>query len=789
MVKIPDSLLGLTAYNQFILWTTISKGEKKIKIPIDYRTGSMGDAHDSNLWGSAQTMLDSASALGDGYGVGFVFTKNDPFFFLDLDSCLNPDGASWSEIAMRVMGQLPGAAVEVSQSGRGLHIFGSYSQLPDHSCKNIQLDLELYTSGRFVALTGLNTIGSVSTDCTSQLNSVIDCYFKPKENAQLTEWTTEPCEGWYGIDDDDKLLKLMLRTKSAGATFSNRASFSDLWKKNEDALAKAFPDSDRTFDESSADAALAQHLAFWTGKNCERIRSFMLRSGLNREKWGREDYLPRTIKRAVAMQKTVAGEGKKPLETPHGRLGCDPNPKVLSGYQYLGASQQIEHFKGCTYVQDIHKVFTPSGALLKPDQFNAMFGGYVFALDDMGDKVTRKAWEAFTESQMVRWPKAECITFRPELEPGSLIEREGRVLVNTYVEVKTKRIKGDATPFLNHLEKVLPNKKDQTILLSYMSACVQHKGVKFQWTPLLQGVEGNGKTLFTFCVAEALGKRYTHLPKAKNIDADFNSWLMGRLFIGVEDVYVADLKKEVIETLKPMITGSDQEIQQKGVDQITVNICCNFMLNSNHKDAIRKTRNDRRFCVFYTAQQNAADLERDGMHGDYFPKLYHWLKHENGYAIVNELFHTYDIPVEYNPAKACHRAPETSSTNEAINASLGGVEQEIMEAIDEDRTGFARGWVSSMALDRLLQTMRATRMIPPNKRRDLLISLGYDWHPSLKNGRVNNAIAIDGGKPRLFIKDGHIHKNLKTVSEVVKAYEDAQGGVVTDNKTARAFNN
>lgn len=310
-----------------------------------------------------------------------------------------------------------------------------------------------------------------------------------------------------------------------------------------------------------------------------------------------------------------------------------------------------------------------------------------------------------------------------------------------------------------------------------MAACVQHKGVKFQWAPLLQGCEGNGKTLFTRCVAFAIGKRYTHYPKAADIDNKFNGWLLNKLFIGVEDIYVPDHRREVIETLKPMITGGDGlEIQLKGVDQITADVCANFMLNSNHKDAIRKTRTDRRFAVFYTAQQNEQDLARDGMTGDYFPNLYSWLRDQGGYAMVAEYLATYAIPDELNPATRCHRAPETTSTSEAIHASMGGVEQEILEAIEEGRVGFAGGWVSSVAVERLLQQIHATRAIPHNKRRELLQSLGYDWHPALTNGRVNNPIPIDDNKkPRLFIRSGHISANLTSPAEVARVYQEAQG--------------
>ena len=240
--------------------------------------------------------------------------------------------------------------------------------------------------------------------------------------------------------------------------------------------------------------------------------------------------------------------------------------------------------------------------------------------------------------------------------------------MNTYVPVSVPRKEGDVTPFLTHLSRVLPDPRDQVILLSYMAACVQHKGVKFQWAPLLQGVEGNGKTLFTRCVAEAIGRRYTHWPRASQLSKNFNAWMVNRLFYAVEDIYVPDARREVIEELKPMITGENLEIEAKGVDQTSGDICGNFMFNSNHRDAIKKTGNDRRFCVLFAAQQEASHLQRDGLGGSYFPDLYRWLR-ADGYAIISEFLHTYAIPQELNPAGECQRAPITSSTATAIQAS------------------------------------------------------------------------------------------------------------------------
>lgn len=783
MKQFPQALAAMRAFRQFVLWKAVASTRrpgKFDKFPCDI-TGKIVDAHDPSNWVDADTAVTIAQSLD--LGVGFVFTEADPFFFVDIDGAY--DGTQWSPLATQLCSQFNGAAVEVSQSGTGLHIIGTYTGAePEHGCKNIPLHLELYTSGRFVALTGSGITGDAASDHTVSLSSVIPSYFPASVASERNahEWTTTNVEGSYPPKTDEKLIERALASTAAPTAqqmfggVSARASFKDLWTRNVEVLATSYHDDVREFDESSADAALAQHLAFWTGNNCERIERLMRMSALVRRKWDyHKSYMERTITGACARQTTWYSVGA-PVDIKDTSKIIEP--VYRDGYQMLSADEQIKLFKGCVYIAETNRIFTPNGSMLKSDQFNAMYGGYSFVVDQEGEKTTKKAWEAFTESQVLHNPKVDSMTFRPDLKPCSIVESDGWRYVNTYVPIDVPMVEGDVTPFMTHLRKVLPDERDQTILLSYMASCIQYKGYKIQWAPLLQGVVGNGKTLFTRCVAYAIGDRYTHMPPALEISEKFNAWLFNTLFIGVEDIYVPSNKMEMIETLKPMITNKRLARRAMNTDQAMHNICCNFMFNSNHKDGIKDATKDRRYCVFYSAQQEKCDLIRDGMTGSYFSNLYDWLDNDAGYAKVASFLTNYAIPVEFNPTMSCQTAPTTSSTAEAAALGMGSVEQEIIEAIDEGRTGFAGGWVSSFKLDALIDGLRKSGMVPRSKRRELMRSLGYDYHPGLKDGRVNNVIAIESGKPRLYIRAGHIHANLTNGAEIAKQYAAAQGDLL-----------
>lgn len=800
MLQLPDALAPFAAYRQFIVYVLewMPEKGKYNKLPIDYRTGrtppkGTGGAHWPEIWTDAQTAIDTVARLGQGYGVGYVFTSADPFWFLDIDNCALPDGSGWSPLALQLISAFPGAAVEVSASGKGLHIFGAGTS-PTHGCRNGQLGLEFYTEGRFVALTGTSITGSAGLDFSYCLPWLVENFFPATSGAGLSgsigdQWAQAiaagVATGWNGPTDDDELLRRAMRSQSAAAVFGNKASFRDLYECNVEQLAKAYPpDNDRApYNASNADRALAQHLAFWTGKDVERIERIMRSSALVRAKWDeRDDYLPRTILGAIAAQTDVLSD-KEPEPVAHmpevaatvpGVKGEAAQAVAVTGATFLSIEQQVTMFAGSVYVLEQNRILVPGGQLLKPEQFKVMYGGYSFPMDNANERTSRDAYEAFTQHQAVRYPRADSTCFKPDRAFGEIIKDAGRSRVNVYWPIDVPRAVGDVTPFLEHMRKLLPNERDRLILLSYMAACVQYKGYKIQWAPLLQGVEGNGKTLLTRCVAEAVGKRYVHWPKASKLAKEFNAWMLNKLFYAVEDIYVPGNRREVIEELKPMITGDDLEIEGKGVDQISADVCGNFMFNSNHKDAIAKTRNDRRFCVFFTAQQHVDDLARDGMAGEYMSNIYNWLKN-GGYAIVSELLHTFPIPDEFNPTTRCQRAPATTSTEEAISESLGNVEQEVLEAIAQSKPGFARGWVSSLMLGNLLTEMNASRRIPLNKRRDLMQTLGFIYHPGLPEGRLNTTVLPDGGKPRLFIRADHADRFLSDPAEIARAYSTAQG--------------
>jgi P4 family phage/plasmid primase-like protien len=363
------ALHALAQYRQFIVYRLSPRGTsgKLDKLPIDPRTGAVSNAHDPAIWLSADEAIAHADRLGADHGVGFVFTAADPFVFADLDNCLLPDN-TWSPLAVELCTRLAGAAVEVSQSGRGLHIIGSAIAVPPHGCKNVPLGLELYHEGRFVALTGTHASGDAGADLTLPLMDVIDQYFPAPAAAPVTIVADGPRADYCGPTDDDELIALMLKGGAgAGAVFGGKATVANLWNADPQVLGRAYPDvsggQGRAYDASSADAALASHLAFWTGGDVARIERLMRRSALARDKWDKHgSYLSRTILGAVARCDQVYTGGSErregapavqiaPAQAPAAiSVSFQANPETL---QLLSRrSTRLIRFNGCWFTHE-----------------------------------------------------------------------------------------------------------------------------------------------------------------------------------------------------------------------------------------------------------------------------------------------------------------------------------------------------------------------------------------------------------------------------------------------------
>lgn len=784
MHALPEAFAPMAAREQFVTWYATphpTKPGKFDKIPTRWWAPalddtSQGNAHNPRNWTSAAQALAAAPShdRGWGSGIGFVFTADDPFYFLDIDGAL-VDGA-WSSLSVSLLAQFPGAAVEVSHSGTGLHVIGTAHPAPQHGTRNTPLHLELYTSGRFVALTGHHARGSAAADGTLALHTVAAQYFPPSAvTVTPGNWTDEPVAEWCGPTDDDELLRraMAAAARSAAGVFGGQ-TFADLWQGD-------VPDDTR----SEADQALAGHLAYWTGKDCERMERLMRASGLVRDKWdsaSHAGYLRNTILKACAFREAVCIDA--PAATPQ-TVSSDPAEpsrgaaiRARVGSEYLTPYDQQTYFSDCIFISDQKRVYsTRRNKLMDRETFDVEYGGRLFSLSIDGKSQTDSAWTGLTRNRVNSTPMVDDLCFRPAHAPGEVLSSNGRSLVNTYRPYQCVSVPGDASRWVEHVQRMLPNGRDAEILIEWCARITQRPGVKVPWWPVLQGVKGNGKGLVAVTLEYIAGEEYSHRPNTAALAKDgmkFNKWLSRKTFVFLDEVSLSH-KRDFLEELKAIVTESRIPFEPKGQDATMGDNAANGLVATNHTDGMPAEVGERRYAYLYCAQQHPDDLIRDGMTEAYFYDFRGWLLGIDGHAgavpgaaHVAHYLQTYALP-----AVLPYRGPETTSTARAIAASMGRIEQEITEAIAEGRPGFCGGWVSGMYLNALIDAQRGAH-VARNKRRAMMQALGYDWHPALAEGRPNNPVTPDNAKSVLYCRTDHPARQLATAQGAAEAYSKAQ---------------
>jgi hypothetical protein len=156
------------------------RNERATKVPKIAGTSRNASSADPKTWRSFAECVKAAKRRPGFYaGVGFVFTKADPFVGVDLDDVRNPATGTLSERAADVVSLLASYA-EVSPSGTGVKVWVR-AQLERAKKKP---GVEIYPHGRFFAVTGQMLAGTRSRveERQAELDTLVREEFpKPEE--------------------------------------------------------------------------------------------------------------------------------------------------------------------------------------------------------------------------------------------------------------------------------------------------------------------------------------------------------------------------------------------------------------------------------------------------------------------------------------------------------------------------------------------------------------------------------------------------------------------------------
>lgn len=361
MRVLADALGGMRDIPQWFIWrlewqATEGKYKKTpwASCPIDASLPSAWLSYTQAV--STLTALNADPSCATGiirYGLGFWLTANSGYWFFDLDKCAIGDKVL-SDFAAGMVAAFPGALMEWSSSGKGIHIIGKYAApIGPHRSRDVhKLNLEFYTQGRGIAF-GLDGIAQGSADSCHDVMvaQLIEQYFPARAVAESVGARAE----WRGPSDDDELVRRMLAARvSAESAFGGKPNVRQLW-------------NGECEKDSGADMALASHLAFWTGCDAERMERLMRRSGLVRPKWNEHrTYLRElTITNAIAGCSTVYQEPQRNLTVATGLYESPLNitnvvGDVITPEVSARVKELLAMVSACGNIEDMHNQCVPA---------------------------------------------------------------------------------------------------------------------------------------------------------------------------------------------------------------------------------------------------------------------------------------------------------------------------------------------------------------------------------------------------------------------------------------------
>ena len=271
----------------------VAKGKNKGRITkVPYQlNGYKARSTDPNSWTTYDNAQDEVEA-GKFDGIGYALTAAQGYTCIDLDHCVDSETWAidpWALAILDIVKKAGGTYVELSPSGTGLHIWGR-GELPNNKGVHSQMknghDIEMYTNAHYMTVTGKPMKDIPLNDIQPAIDTILSMLKNsPADRKRGGPAATPHYEGPKLSDEE---VKEKIRNSRSGTKFHALYDLGDTSLKGD--------------DQSSADQVLFSMLAYRT-ENEEQIKRIFLSSKLaetlDRKKGHEEDYLNRSIKKAL----------------------------------------------------------------------------------------------------------------------------------------------------------------------------------------------------------------------------------------------------------------------------------------------------------------------------------------------------------------------------------------------------------------------------------------------------------------------------------------------------------
>lgn len=440
---------------------------------------------------------------------------------------------------------------------------------------------------------------------------------------------------------------------------------------------------------------------------------------------------------------------KKRLRPARAEMGSEDLPTWARDWYYVTDTDKFYHYD--------------SGEELTMQGFNARYNRKCAAYADEDGNVPRASDLVLNTLKL---PVVVRGCYMPTATEEATYWIDGQRVVNTYRpstvpvadETLTAPGKAAVATVERHIMALCGGREDVAgHLLDYLAFNVQCPGQKIRYSPVIVGVEGDGKNALGTLLAEVMGAPNILVLEPRVLTkSDFNGWAQNACVCVVDELRIQGHSRfDALNALKPLVTNDTVSIHAKGRDPYQIPNVMNFLALTNFKDALPLSDTDRRWFVIFTPWDNIAGMEVTvGENTDaYFKKLFRAIHEEPG-ALRRWLLDR-DLS-GFNPDG---RAPVTAEKSVMVELGVGEEQATARELIEQGLVGVSTEVVCPSLLT---EAMRSAGVSPPktSAMSNMLMKLGFK---KFVNERGVSVLKWRGESHRVWVR-GLVTSNAEVVA-------------------------
>lgn len=575
---------------RWIVWKSEKVAGRLTKVPYSV-TGKKASSTDETTWTTYKAAKAAYKAPGSKFaGIGVIFTPAKTLLGIDIDHVLDDKGELLLEHAKEIEALILAADTytEISPSGTGLHLYIALDA-PLSLIANRHAPYEAYTAGRFFTYTERSyhteplAIRTTAPDEARALLELIGYPWGKISVAKVLEnysshtlLTAQPTpdgvalfnprhEDVVPLMDDAEVLRRMFASK-------NGAKIQKLYDGDTTAQDK---------DNSRADAALLNHLAFWTRKDTAQMQRLWLQSPLGaREK---------TQKRLDYRERSIAGAIENCKET-------YTAPAALDLLYTLDSKKDKIYTQNTENMCRILKKHEDFADTLRYDAFT-----------DRIEISIHGRWRAFEESDTITIQTKISILFSAFRKVGKDMVYDAIVKVAKENAMDSaidfvRSIKWDGTKrldtWLTQTYGAEDNVYHRAVGSNWMKGLVKRivePGCKFDYVLVLEGAQGSKKSTSLFILGSINERMNWHVETTMSTDSkDFFEQFTGKVIIEFSEGET--LSRTEVKKMKAIITTQvDRFRPSYGRLSVDHPRRCVFAMTTNQDQYLKDETGNRRW--------------------------------------------------------------------------------------------------------------------------------------------------------------------------------------------------